>query len=66
MRGWAGGCQLQTVRYQNVMKCYTASRYAIKIDLNFVEWKGLAWIHLARSMDSWQVFLNTVMKFRFL
>jgi len=42
------------------------SRYAIKIDFNFVEWKGVAWIHLAQSMDSWQVFLNTVMNFRVL
>jgi hypothetical protein len=24
-------------------------RYAIKIDLNYVEWEGVAWIHLAQE-----------------
>jgi hypothetical protein len=42
------------------------SRYAIKIDFSYVEWEGVAWIHLAQSTDNWQVLLNTVMNFRVL
>jgi hypothetical protein len=41
-------------------------RYAVKIDCSYVEWKGLAWIHLAQSTDNWQVLVHMVMNYWFL
>ena len=64
LRGWARGSKLQTVKYQNVIKCCTVPRCAIKMDFNFVDWRCLAW--MAQGTDNWQVFLNTVMNFRVL
>jgi hypothetical protein len=39
----------------------------IRMDLKEIEWKGVAWMHLAEGRDQWQTIVNnTVMNLRVL
>jgi hypothetical protein len=36
----------------------------IKMDLQDVRWKGVAWIDMAQDRDRWRAFVNAVMNLR--
>jgi hypothetical protein len=38
----------------------------IKMDLQEVGWEDMAWMDLAKDMESWRAFVNSVMNFRVL
>jgi hypothetical protein len=37
----------------------------IKIDLRYVGWDGMDWIHLAQDRDQWRALVNKVMNLEF-
>jgi hypothetical protein len=36
----------------------------IKMNLKYIEWEGVDWIHLVKDRDQWWTLVNTVMNLR--